>query len=373
MMMRRPSGVATAALLAALIGSAGCSILMARDPVFLTPDEWTRAIRERGVDPAGIPSPLETTDEMRAFAKEVAGGGSMFDRLTRIQGTMFDRAMFTIDQESPETLTAAEAFQRRRGNCVSFTNLFLALARSLGIQLQAGLVIQRESSERKDDLVLVYTHMVAVVRFVKGFAIYDFFAASERRGAEIRLLDDMGLTGILVSNRGVAALRVHDYPLALWRFDSAVRLAPQFTGGWGNLGLARWRMGDTPGALAAYRRALAIDSHQPTVLNNLAALYQSQGNVESARTALAAADLSTISPYSLIVRGDLELSSGNVKEALRQYRSARSLAPKSPDPLVAIARAESARGNRDAAREALEKALRLSPGDDVIRKLLKGF
>src|ERR1035437_1063870 len=125
MMMRRPSGVATAALLGALIGGGGCSILMARDPVFLTPDEWTRAIRERGAAPAGIPSPLETTDEMRAFAKEVAGGGSMFDRLTRIQGTMFDRAMFTIDQESPETLTAAEAFQRRRGNCVSFTNLFL--------------------------------------------------------------------------------------------------------------------------------------------------------------------------------------------------------------------------------------------------------
>lgn len=371
--MRRPSGIVTAALLSALMGSAGCSALTAKDPVFLTHDEWVKAVRERGPDPAGIPDPLETTDEMRAFAKEVGGGGSMFDRLTRIQGTMYDRSMFTIDQESPETLTAAEAFRRRRGNCVSFTNLFLALARSLGIQLQAGLVVQRESSEKKDDLVLIYSHMVAVVRFVKGFAIYDFFAASERRGAEIRLLDDMALTGILVSNRGVAALRAHDDALALSRFDAAVKLAPQFTGGWGNLGLARWRMGDTPGALAAYRRALAIDSHQPTVLNNLAVVYQSQGNFEGARTALAAADMSFISPYSLIVRGDLELSSGNVKEALRQYRSARSLAPKSPDPLVAIAKAERARGNRDAAREALEKALRLAPRDEAIRKLLENF
>ena len=62
-----------------------------------------------------------------------------------------------------------------------------------------------------------------------------------------------------------------------------------------------------------------------------------------------------------------------MKEALRDYRSARSLAPKSPDPLVAIAKAESMRGNRDAAREALEKALRLAPGDETIRKLLESL
>ncbi len=372
-MMSPPPRIAAAALLAALIGSAGCSILGSREPLFLKPEEWTGAIRERGVDPVGIPNPLETTDEMRAFAKEVAGGGLMFDRLTRIQASMFDRSMFTIDQESPETLTAAEAFQRRRGNCVSFTNLFISLARSLGIQLQAGLVVQRDSSERKDDLVLVYTHMVAVVRFVKGFAIYDFFAAAEKGRAEIRLLDDLALTGILVSNRGVAALRARDYSGALARFDAAVRLAPQFTGGWGNLGLARWKTGDTEGALEAYRKALSIDSRQPTVLHNLAALYQSQGKYESARAALAAADLAKVSPDSLIVQGDLELSSGNVKEALRHYRSARSLSPRSPDPLVAIARAEIVQGNRDAAREALEKALQLAPGDEGIRKLLEGI
>ena len=371
--MRQRSRTVIAAVLAALAGSAGCTVFTSKEPLFLTPDRWREAIRERGVDPAGIPDPLETTDEMRAFARELAGSGSMFDRLTRIQASMFDRTLFTIDQEAPETLTAAEAFRRRRGNCVSFTNLFLALARSLGIQLQAGLVVQRDSSERKDDLVLVYTHMVSVVRFVKGFAIYDFFAAAEKGRAEIRLLDDMALTGILVSNRGVAALRERDYPVALARFEAAVQLAPQFTGGWGNLGLARWKTGDAVGALDAFRNALSIDPHQPTVLHNLASLYQSQGNFDRARSALTAADLAKVSPDSLIVQGDLELSFGNAKEALRHYRTARSLAPKSPDPLVAIARAEAVRGNREAAREALEKALRLAPGDEAIRKLLESI
>ena len=371
MMARRT--VVVAALVVVLTAASGCALLTSRDPVFLSHDDWVSALRGQGVEPAGVPDPLETTDEMRAFATEVAGGGTMFHKLSRIQGALFDRSMFTIDQESPETLTAAEAFERKRGNCVSFTNLFLALARSVGIQLQAGLVIQRESSEKKDDLVLVYTHMVAVVRFVKGFAIYDFFAAAERGKSEIRLLDDLALTGILVSNRGVAALRGRDVPLALSRFEAAVRLAPQFTGGWGNLGLARWKTGDAPGALEAYRRALAIDPHQPTVLHNLAALYQSQGKFESARSALAAADLKTASPHSLIVRGDLEMTTGDVKEALRNYRAARSIAPKSPDPLVAIARAELVRGDREAAREALEKALRLAPGDEAIQKMLNGL
>ena len=363
--------------MAAVVGASlvlpGCSMWLVRDPVFLAPGAWAEAVRSKGVDPMNVPNPVESGPELEAFAREVAGSGSMFERLTRLQNALFDRSLFTIDQEARETLTAVEAFRARRGNCVSFTNLFLALARSLGIQLQAGLVHQRESSERKEDLVLVYTHMVAVVRFVKGFAIYDFYAASERRGAEIRLVDDIVLTGILQSNRGVSALRSRDYPLALARFNDAVRLAPQFTGAWGNLGLVQWKLGAPREALESFRRALAIDSREPTVLHNLAALYLSEGNEASARAALAAADSSTVSAHTLIVRGDLDLSAGNVKGALRSYRQARSVAPKSTDPLVAISRAEMIRGNRDAAREALEKAARLAPGDAVIQKLLESL
>jgi len=370
--MKQPLRVVAAAVAAMLLLS-GCSVWLVRDPVFLPPDAWAEAVRSRGVDPASIPNPVESSPALEAFAREVAGSGSMFERLTRLQNALFDRNLFTIDQDARETLTAVEAFHARRGNCVSFTNLFLALARSLGIQLQAGLVHQRESSERKEDLVLVYTHMVAVVRFVKGFAIYDFYAASERRGAEIRLVDDVVLTGILLSNRGVSALRDRDYPVALARFHDAVRLAPQFTGAWGNLGLVQARLGAPREALESFRRALAIDSREPTVLHNLAALYLSQGNEASARAALAAADSATVSAHTLIVRGDLELSAGNVKGALRSYRQARGIAPKSTDPLVAISRAEVIRGNLDAARQALEKAAKLAPADPVIRKLLESL
>ncbi len=356
-----------------LFGGVGCASIF-RDPVFLSPEEWADAVRARGVDPRSTPNPLETNDEMRAFAREAAGvGGTIFDRLSHIQAALFDRTRFTIDQEATETLTAVEAFEKRKGNCVSFTNLFIALARSLQISIQAGLLELREGSEWKDDLVLVYTHMVGVTRYVAGFAVYDFFAAPERHRAEIRLLDDMALTGILLSNRGVTLLRQREYTRAASLFGDAIRLAPRFTGAWANLGLARLKMGARAGALEAFHQALAIDPHQPTTLHNLAALYLEEGNEASALAALAAADRRTVSPYSLIVQGDLELAAGHVSDALRNYRQARRLAPKSTEPLVALARGEKAAGNGDAARRALEKALRLAPGDASIRRLLERF
>lgn len=61
------------------------------------------------------------------------------------------------------------------------------------------------------------------------------------------------------------------------------------------------------------------------------------------------------------MRGDLELRAGNVKAAIRNYRDAAGYDPGLADPWLAIARAELARGRRDAAHKAARKALKRDP------------
>jgi Flp pilus assembly protein TadD len=137
--------------------------------------------------------------------------------------------------------------------------------------------------------------------------------------------------------------------------------APEFAAAEGNLGVLLRRRGDIPGALNAYRRALALTPRDPSILGNLAALYSGLGRDREARAALKLADLTLATPYTILARGDLEAADGRVDDAMRYYRRAARLDPKLPDPHVSMARLARAAGHLDEARRAAERAVKLDP------------
>ncbi len=341
---------------------AGCVATRPPNLTFLDQARWEVEVRARGVDPAEIANPLLVTEHMREFATRVAGTGTPTERLGSLQRALFDERTFPFSYENRGTFTAAEAFYRRQGNCLSFTNLFVALGRSLGLPVTTALVTQSRGSEREGDLIVVNTHVVAVLSYAGGITVYDFERSRFEQPRALRSLDDIWITALYLNNRGSEELRAGRPDAAIRHFQQAVRLVPTFAGGWGNLGVARRRLGDVDGALAAYAQALAVEPDNPTVLSNLAALYRFLGKEAEAQTALAAANTATASPHVLLVRGDLELAQGHVEQAIRFYRLARSRQPALADTWVALARAELARGRKHAAHRYLEKALKLAPG-----------
>jgi tetratricopeptide (TPR) repeat protein len=334
-------------------------------------DGWNAGVARRGVDPAEAPNPMEMTPAMRAAARELGSAGSDEQRLERLRAALLDGRDFTFEYERTSTFSAAEAFENRRGNCVSFTNLLIAFARSLGIQLQAALVSTRGISEREGDVIVTYNHMVAVhpVAGTPDVKVYDFYRMAEEKGPLLTLLDDFSVAAIRASNDGVAHLGRGEYAEAQHDLEIAVKLGPQLGSLYANLGLARWRSGDVAGAFAAFRKGLEIEPRCPPLLQNLAALDLDQHRPAEAQAALAALDMHRASPYVLIVRGDLALREGNVKGAIRNYRQAAAIDPKLADPWLAIARAELARGRRDAAHKAARKALKRDPSSPEARTL----
>jgi Flp pilus assembly protein TadD len=337
----------------------------------MSPERWNAGVTRRGVDPAEAPNPMETTPAMRAAARELGSAGSDEGRLERLRTALLDGRDFTFEYERTSTFSASDAFENRRGNCVSFTNLLIALARSLGIQLQAALVSTRGISEREGDVIVTYNHMVAVYPHAgsSDVKVYDFYRMAEERGPRLTLLDDFSVAAIRASNDGVAHLGRGEYAEAEHDLGIAVKLGPQLGSLYANLGLAKWRNGDVAGAFAAFRRGLEVEPRCSPLLQNLAALYLDQHKPAEAQAALAALDMHRSSPYALIVRGDLALREGNVKGAIRNYRQAAGLDPKLADPWLAIARAELARGRRDAAHKAARKALKRDPSSPEARTL----
>lgn len=352
----------TPAALFALLAIASVPETLARSPV-VGAARWLDEVVRRDLDPREVVNPLATTPEMRRLAATLGRGPDQLQQLTALQSALFDAREFTFTYDIEVSLTADEAFRSRRGNCVAFTNLFIALARSIGAPVRAAVLRRDPASEREGDLVFVNTHVVAAYPHGSRVIVYDF--SRQHRGdlAGLRLLDDLEVSAIYHNNRAMARLREGDLSGARQELDLTLRLAPKFTAAHANLGVVLRRAGDTPGAFDAYREALELAPRDATTLGNLAILYRSLGREREARLAIQSADLRTATPHTLLVRGDLEAADGNIGKAIALYKRARRLDPALPSPHVAIARAEAARDRLRAARRALDKALAIAPED----------
>ncbi len=344
-----------------VILATGC-VSSKSDYTFMTATAWSQELIRRGVDVREVPNPLEVGDPIRKVAEDLSGIGTSVERMQRLQEALFDEKTFPFRYANRGTFTAVEAFARREGNCLSFTNLFVAMGRSIGIPVTTALVTRTLASEKEGDLIIVNNHVVAALQYGTDWQYFDFDRRPHDRPKVYTPLDDLWITALYLNNRGADELRAGHPDIALRHFEDAAKLAPGFAASWGNVGVARRRLGNIEGALDAYTQALAISADDPTILGNLASLYRSIGKESEAQMALKAVNVAHATPHVLIVRGDLELTQGRTKGAIRLYKRARSLGPKLADPWVALARAEIARSRPESARKDLEKALTLQPG-----------
>jgi len=339
--------------------------------MFLTPERWTQEMIRRGIDLKEVPNPLAPGPDSKPTAEDLAGLGFSRERLERLQIALFDPHRFPFRYEHHDTLTAAEAFTRREGNCLSFTNLFVSMGRSLGLPVTTALVKRALASEKEGDLVIVNNHVVAALQDGTEWLYFDFDQRTTERPTLIQPLDDLWITALYLNNRGADELRAGRTEVALHLFDYATRLAPRFPATWGNVGVAKHRLGDIQGAFDAYSEALKISADDPTILGNLASLYRSIGKEQEAREVLRTVKIGNATPNVLIVRGDLELATGRTSKAIRLYKRARHLAPELADPWVALARAELTRSRPERARSNLLRALKLEPNNADALELLR--
>lgn len=333
---------------------------------------WAETLAERGVDPASVADPLRVTDEMRRFAEEAAPAGKPApERLAALQRALYDPARFRFAYDERGTLAAAEAFARRGGNCVAFTNLFLALGRALGLPLSAGLATERRGAEKEGDLVVVRSHVVATLPWGPRLLVFDFFNAESDSVAGIRPLSDAELAAVFLGNLGVDEIRAGRPERALAVLSDAVRLGPSLAALHVDLGVALWHVGRSADAETAFRTALARDPREVSAVHDLASLRASRGERDQALRLLKGADLREAPGPTWLLKGNLEVSLGRLADAVKSFRRAHALSPGSVEPLLALARAEEARGRRAEATAALREALALRPGDPDVLRLLE--
>ncbi len=323
---------------------------------------WARWIEAAGIDPATAIDPFATSPEMVAWVEDVLRPHKADDDLEQIiaiQHALFDGS-FGFSYEADLTLTAEEAFERRRGNCMSFTVMFVSLARTAGIEAFLMTVMRKPDVDREGDLVVVNRHVVAAMMNQLGtVAIFDFYIRDDGPRIQRLVIDDVKATAMYHTNLGGEAIRDGRLDDASEHLRIATVLAPDWAPGWINLGVVQNRMGDKAGAFEAYRKALEADPLDPSALTNMAAIYRDQGMEREADMALRAAAHQTTNPFTLIALADVEMIDGNVRAARKWLKKARRWYPREPEVYRALSRLAAQRGDLDGSARYQDRAIRL--------------
>lgn len=269
--------------------------------------------------------PFEADDELRGFAREIAGATLS----PRAKAIRIGAAIVTevggqgLTYESYRNLTAVEAFHERSGNCMAFTNLFVAMARAAGLPAVYVLVDRIDQFDEGEDHLVAMRHVCAGFYQDHTLRLVDFGEYDPSTYWDVRVLSDREAVARFHSNLGYDAYRDGDVDAALLQYRTALTISPGSPHVLNNLGLALRRSGDLDAARETLEAAVAADDQSLPALSNLASLYRDLGLEDDAAGIHARIEaVRSNSPYHLYVKGRLCLERGDFAEAARVLRLA---------------------------------------------------
>lgn len=366
----RPTALATLAC-AALVAH-GCA--SAGGPAN-SADRVRHEIAARGFDARALVVPFETTPEMRAWAREaVPTLGRPNERLRALLDALLQREGVTLDYERGSTATAREVWASGRANCLSFTHLFIGMARALELDVYYLRVSDVSRYERQGDLAVASDHVVAAFGPPNWRHILDFSERPVIEYRETQIVSDRTAVALYYSNLGANQLRAGRDETALGNLEIATRIDPDLVDGWVNRGVALRRAGRNDEAERSYRRALEADPRAVIAYNNLASLLDQSGRHDEAARLLALTDRSdNRNPFSYLALGDLALAQGRLDEAGRFYKRALRLQPGEAEPMAAMGQAALAEGDRHEAERWLRRARRVGAEEPRVERLARSL
>ncbi|MCL1633408.1 hypothetical protein M2650_01935 [Luteimonas sp. SX5] len=313
-----------------------------------------------------IPPELEAQFQEHVIRK----GDSKEERLRLLIDFVLEAPGLNLQYDVGTTRTVAETYRARKANCLSFTLLFIALAREAGLKASVQEYEQVLVWYLQDGLVFNSSHVNARVE-----------AGAERQTVDVgrnvlisryrpKIISDERALSFYYNNRGVELMADGDLVGAGRHLDAAVALEPDDAAVWSNLGVLSLRRGDAPSAERRYHKALELDSRHGAALANIVTLYQRTDRPQLAadyRRRLQRVQFAD--PFHQFMMGMDYEKRGQFSMAASYYRRATRLHDSEPAFYLGLARVYSAMGELRRAQRSLTRAYALK--DENARKALQ--
>jgi Flp pilus assembly protein TadD len=291
-------------------------------------------------------------------------------RVQALLSAMFGKNGLDIVYGDNETKTAVETFESGSGNCLSFTLLFVALARHIGLEAYFQEVGEILSWDRRGDVAVNNRHMFAEIETINGMTRVDFLPGVEKRYRLVRRIDERRVLAHYYSNLGAEALTQDDFEGAMRMFQRAVEADETLAAAWTNMGVTHRRLGELEAAERSYLRALELDPGEIPAASNLASLYTSSG-----RERLAGPYIRQVrrhrdrNPFWHFREGTEAAAAGELGRAARKLRRAISMLPNDAMFRAELGKVQERSGQPRRAARSYAKALKLSDNEGERRIL----
>ncbi len=229
------------------------------------------------------PHLLTLTDEMRAFVRQhTATAITERQKMRAILNAILKEGSINLQYNLVKTYSARGAYEAREGNCLSFTNLFVALAREAGLNVHYQRVDIPPTWDEVGGAYIYNLHINAVVDMAPlGRTAVDFDVASFSKQYHMWEVSDQHAEAQFHNNMGVHMLDTKELPQAFLHFRQAIEISPDIGYFWTNLGTLYRRAGHEVHSENAFLKAIEVAS-DPSAMSNLAQLYRHQGKSERA-------------------------------------------------------------------------------------------
>ena len=313
--------------------------------------------------------PFELGTEIRARVAESIQPAQDEERRTeQVQEFIFDQ--LGLQYSLSPTFNAADTYFGRRGNCLSFVNLFVGVARELRLNPFYVEVTDLNRWNYRDGMVVSQGHIVAGMRIDGKLQTFDFLPYRPKSYKEFKPIDDVTASAHFYNNLAAESLMSGDIDMALKYSRVATKIAPEFDKALNNLGVTLARLGKMDEALEVYRAGLEIDPQNVAILSNMVRAYQQTGQTEDAAEILGQlGGLRHTNPFFFIYQGELALASGDLDLALESMKKAFRRDSEIPEVHIGLAKVYLALGDLGLARHHVERALRLDATHSEALKL----
>ena len=231
-----------------------------------------------------------------------------------------------LDYDDGYTRNAAEAFDKRAGNCLSLLVMTAAFAKHLGLPVRFQKVQVRESFSRADALTFASGHVNLVLttlpaesrRFYNDAEelTVDFVPPEDLRGARVNVLREATVVAMFMNNRAAEHLTARKHDAAYAWARAAVLQDPRYLAAVNTLAIVYLRSGHLHEAEAALRHVLVQAPDDEPALSNLAVTLARAGRqAEAAAVAQRLASLQPHPPFHFLDLGVQALQAGDATKA----------------------------------------------------------
>jgi Flp pilus assembly protein TadD len=274
-------------------------------------------------------------DYLDANIKPGLGGWALVERL---QAILFEPEFLNIQYDDTANYTASETFRERRANCLSLVNLYIGMARHLGMEVRYQTVQIRPVWNRRGELLILSEHINALGRISPSNQyIIDFTPEIRLQQQTAETISDKDAEALYFNNLAVEMLVEGNTEQALELFRIALALNPALAMAWNNIGSALGRLHKPELAEYSFLKASLLDRNNASSINNLARYYAEIGETaKSQRYRRAVQSYNNRNPYYHYMLGNLAFEEENFDAAREHFQEAIRRNDLEPDFYLAL-------------------------------------